>query len=170
MANRRAINLDILPELLNRHRGGESLRSLSAWLITKGCKVSIETIRAELARSGQAAQERPEVVLPEAEPEAMPDCLRVLRYEIAQERREARLDRARDWKRYHSALRLTKELYKLDARPASKPPGNQPEPPPKPQTDHVIFLDDPTFSAAEMNDASGRSPQALDRLVQADLT
>ena len=47
MANRRAINLDILPELLNRHRGGESLRSLSAWL-----KVLMLAVLGETAPNG----------------------------------------------------------------------------------------------------------------------
>lgn len=170
MANRRAINPDTLPELLSRHRAGESLRSLSAWLITQGCKASIETIRAELARAGQAAQERPEIVLPEADPESVPDLLRVLRYEVAQERREARLDRARDWKRYHSALRLTRELCKMDGRPALGPTGNQPMSPTEPQKGGVIFLDGPTVSAAGNHGASRLSQQELDRIAQSDLT
>ena len=140
MANRRTINRDILPLLVERHKAGESLRKLVSWLAEQGIKTGIETVRRELARAGFTAEVPPEVVIPAAEPETLEERRKLLRYEVAQERRDARVDKDADWKRYHGALRLSFELLKFDARPQpqDKPGDPVPEQPPAP-VDHVVF-------------------------------
>lgn len=117
MAARRVINLDKVPELVRRHSAGATLRELAAWLKEQGCKVSVETVRAELAKAGQAAEQRPELIIPEAEADTVPERIKALRYEIADERREARKVRSVDWKRYQGALRMTMALIQMEARP-----------------------------------------------------
>lgn len=126
MANRRTINRDILPLLVERHKAGESLRKLVSWLAEQGIKTGIETVRRELARAGFVAEVPAEVVIPAAEPETLEERRKLLRYEVAQERRDARVDKDADWKRYHSALRLSQALLQIDAK-AIAPPA--PEPP-----------------------------------------
>ena len=121
MARRRSINLDKVPELVARHKAGATLRELVEWLKTEGCTAAIETVRGELARAGQVFEQRPDVVIPEAEPETAADRIKLLRHEVSQERAEARKHRALDWKRYHSAMRLTMDVAKFEAKPAPGP-------------------------------------------------
>lgn len=121
MARRRSINQENVPELVGRYRAGAKLRELAEWLEGLGCKVSLETVRTELAKAVQAAEQRPERALSDAEPECWAERLRALRYELAQERAEARKGRRTDWKRYHGALRLTLALAKLENRAPASP-------------------------------------------------
>ncbi len=140
MANRRTINRDTLPLLVERHKAGESLRALVSWLAEQGIKTGIETVRRELARAGFTAEVPPEVVIPAAEPETLEERRKLLRYEVAQERRDARVDKDADWKRYHGALRLSLALLQIDARPTPEktPCGPAQEQPPA-AADHVVF-------------------------------
>lgn len=117
MANRRAIEPEHVPELIRRHRAGETLRALAEWLKGLGCEAAPNTIRAELARAGLRAEVPADLVIPDAEPADPDERRRVLRYEVAQERRDARVDKDADWKRYHSAIRMSLELLKLDTKP-----------------------------------------------------
>lgn len=121
MAGRRAINLDNVPEMVRKHKEGATLRALVEWLTGRGNRVSVETVRAELAKAGQAAEKRPELALTDAEPEGVADRIKALRYEIADERRAARERRGSDWKRYQGAIRMTMALIQMEARPASSP-------------------------------------------------
>jgi hypothetical protein len=63
-----------------------------------------------------------DLVIPDAEPSDPDERRRVLRYEVAQERRDARVDKDADWKRYHSAIRMSLELLKLDTQPQAGEP------------------------------------------------
>lgn len=140
MGRPRTINQEMVPELIARHKNGATLKELVGWLAEQGCKTGIETVRAELARCGQAAQVPRTFVVPEAEPETIEERRRILRYEVAQEKRRAQLVCDADPKRYHSALRLSFELLKFDARPQPTKPAEVPaqEQPPAP-SDHVVF-------------------------------
>lgn len=140
MANRRTINRDILPLLVERHKAGESLRKLVSWLAEQGIKTGIETVRRELARAGFVAEVPAEVVIPAAEPETLEERRKLLRYEVAQERRDARVDKDADWKRYHGALRLSLALLQIDAKPAPEKPSGGPTQEQTPAAaDHVVF-------------------------------
>lgn len=107
--------------MLRRHKDGQTLRQLAEWLKGLGCEAALNTIRAELARAGQRAEVPADLVLPEAEPESPEDRRRLLRYEVAQERKDARADKDADWKRYHSALRMSLDLLKIDTKPTAEP-------------------------------------------------
>ena len=143
MANRRAIEPEHVPELIRRHRSGETLRALAEWLKGIGCDAAPNTIRAELARAGLRAEVPADLVIPDAEPADPDERRRVLRWEVAQERRDARVDKDADWKRYHSAIRMSLELLKLDTKPQ---PGDQPGDGPAPG--FVL----PTFGAKPAQD------------------
>lgn len=159
MGHRRAIQDEQLEELLSRRRAGQKLRDIQLWLKDIGQPASIGTIHNVLAELGElsqtAAADRADAVAVPIEDETPPaERMKQLRHAVAKERAAAKLNVEEDWKRYHSALKMTFELIKVELRPAAVAQAGAPAAAPAPEP--VVFeVDGKPFDLS-----GGNRPQA----------
>lgn len=159
MPQRRAVKDENVGEVLSRRRAGQTLREIQVWLEGIGESASIASLHRLINELGELAQtaasEQAAVLSVPIDVELPPaERLRNLRHAVAEERRAAKVGVEDDWKRYHSALKMTFELIKVELRPAAVAQAGAPAAAPAPEP--VVFeVDGKPFDLS-----GGNRPQA----------